>query len=129
MADNDYIVTAGLEGAFQALRSRDPSKVSERIVEQHPDYKRIPKHKKDSIERMRVELIPDINIAKIVTVAPSAYILISLFNEELTALREIAEKNIIYNKETKTLTIKYGKMKGTYLNINKSSAIEIAKSN
>ena len=50
-------------------------------------------------------------------------------NAQLKALREIAEKNIIYNKETKTLTIKYGKMKGTYLNINKSSAIEIAKSN
>ena len=48
---------------------------------------------------------------------------------QLKALREIAEKNIIYNEETKTLTIKYGKMKGTYLNINKNSAIEIAKSN
>lgn len=42
MAEEDIILTSGLEGTFQALRNRDPSKVSKRVIEKHPDYPRIP---------------------------------------------------------------------------------------
>ena len=50
-------------------------------------------------------------------------------NTQLKAVREISEKNALYNEETKTLTIKTGRMQGTYLNIEKASAIEIVKAN
>ena len=38
------IITSGLNQAFQALRSRDPAKVSRRVISNHPDYKRVPSH-------------------------------------------------------------------------------------
>ncbi|MFA7219357.1 MAG: DUF559 domain-containing protein [Synergistaceae bacterium] len=43
MASGD-ILTSGLEQTFRALRSRDPSKISQQVISSHPDYKRIPKH-------------------------------------------------------------------------------------
>lgn len=50
-------------------------------------------------------------------------------NTQLKAIRKISEKNAIYNEETRTLTIKSGRMQGTYLNIEKASAIELVKAN
>jgi len=44
MAESGTIITTGLEQTFQALRSRDPSKISQKVIAPHPDYKRIPKH-------------------------------------------------------------------------------------
>jgi len=38
------IQTSDLARTFQALRSRDPSKISKQIIEEHPDYKRVPRH-------------------------------------------------------------------------------------
>lgn len=38
------IITSGLNQAFQALRSRDPAKVSRQVISNHPDYKRVPSH-------------------------------------------------------------------------------------
>ena len=48
---------------------------------------------------------------------------------QLMAIREIAEENSVYNKETKTLTIKTGIMAGRYENISYESAKEIVKVN
>ena len=48
---------------------------------------------------------------------------------QLTAIRDLAEKNATYNENTKTLIIKKGRMSGTYKNIEKMSAIEIVKCN
>jgi len=38
------IQTADLSRTFQALRNRDPSRVQNQTVEQHPDYRRIPRN-------------------------------------------------------------------------------------
>jgi len=48
---------------------------------------------------------------------------------QLRAMRKIAEKNELYNTETKTLKIKSGKMAGTYRNISLASALEITSIN
>jgi len=41
---SEEIITSGLNQAFQALRSRDPAKVSRQVITNHPDYKRVPSH-------------------------------------------------------------------------------------
>jgi len=50
-------------------------------------------------------------------------------NAAVKAIREIAEKNAMYNEETKTLEIKTGRMAGKYTNLTKNAAIEIVRVN
>ena len=42
MAD-PIIQTTNLSDTFQALRNRDPLKIQRQTIEEHPDYKRVPR--------------------------------------------------------------------------------------